>query len=60
MIHYIDGVPSKTIRLQKAKRHAVAHYRHTQRMANVKDFATRLLIVAIAGAIITSIALISY
>jgi hypothetical protein len=59
MIHYINGVPAKNIRLQKPKRHAVAHYRHTKRMANIKDFATRALIVSIVAGILTATALYS-
>lgn len=39
MIHYINGKPSKNVRLTKAPRHAVAHYRHTQRMTTLKQSA---------------------
>jgi hypothetical protein len=44
MILYIDGKPAKNIQLNKAKRHALAHYRHTQLINNIKDITTRLAI----------------
>lgn len=45
MIHYINNVPHQNIRLQKAKRHALAHHRHQQKIDNRKDLAARALIV---------------
>ena len=55
MIHYIDGKPSKNIRLNKAKRHALNNYRHTQRVNKIKDIAIRLFIVLSVGGILTAI-----
>jgi len=48
--HYIDGTliatyPQHTTR----KRHALAHYRHTKRIALVRDIATRIAIVTLAA-----------
>jgi len=57
MIHYINGTPAKNIKMNKTKRHALAHYRHTERMATIKDLAARVAIVAVAVAILTDILL---
>ena len=47
MIHYNHNTGKhKNIRLQKAKRHAYAHYRHMQRMAALRDTLARSAIVA--------------
>ena len=54
MIHYINNVPSKNIRLQKAKRHALAHYRHMQRM----DALTGIAIIAAITVVCTLVALV--
>lgn len=41
MIHYNHNNNKHTnIKLNKAKRHAVAHYRHTQRVNKAKTFAS--------------------
>lgn len=53
MIHYINGKPAKNIRLNKTKRHAVAHYRHEQRMTIIKDTLARLTIALTLIAVLT-------
>ena len=53
MIHYINGVPAKNIRLNKTKRHAVAHYRHEQSMTTIKDTLARLTIILAFVAVLT-------
>jgi hypothetical protein len=55
MIHYIEGVPAKNIRLARGKRHALASYRHKQRVAAVKDIAARFAIVMTVGLILTAV-----
>lgn len=55
MIHYIDGKPSKNIRLNKAKRHALDNYRHQQLTDKLKDIAIRLFIVLSVGGILTAV-----
>ena len=55
MILYINGVPAKNIKMNKTKRHALAHYRHAQRMATLKDLAARLAITLTAAAILAAI-----
>jgi len=60
MIHYIDGKPSKNVHMNKPKRHAVAHYRHTQRIATLTDILTRFAIVLTVGTILTAIYLIKH
>ena len=57
MIHYINGVPAKNIKMNKTKRHALPHYRHTQHTAALRDTLARVAIVAalmivLAGAFI--------
>ena len=58
MIHYIDGVPAKNIRLNKPKRRAVANYRHNQRTAEIKDLAIRFGIVMAVGTILLAVYLV--
>jgi hypothetical protein len=45
MIHYINGVPAKNIKINKAKRHALEHYRHVQLMDTLKDTAISFALV---------------
>ena len=47
MIHYINNVPVTNIQLQKAKRHALPHYRHMQRLATIKDLLIRTAVTII-------------
>ena len=53
MIHYINNKPHKNIQLNKAKRHAVAHYRHTQAVNTLKDTLTRIAIITAFAAVIS-------
>lgn len=47
MIHYNHNTGKhRNISLQKAERHALAHYRHTQRVALLRDTLARVAIVA--------------
>lgn len=59
MIHYNHNTGVyKNIRLNKAKRHAVAHYRHEQRMTTIKDTLARLTIVLAVSLTLTVVYLV--
>lgn len=60
MIHYIDGKPHQNITLRTTrKRHAVEHYRHTQRMRALRDTLARLLVALVASIAIATIYLVA-
>jgi len=52
MIHYIDGKPSKNIKLTKSKAHAIQSYRQSKAVSELKDIATRALIVTIVATVL--------
>jgi len=52
MIHYIDGKPSKNIKLSKSKPHAVQAYRQSKAVEELQDIATRVLIVTIVATVL--------
>lgn len=58
MIHYINGKPHKDIQMNKAKLHALPAYRANQMKRELKDVATRFVIVLTVGAILTAVYLI--
>jgi len=52
MIHYIDGKPSKNIKLSKSKAHAIQAYRQSKAVAELQDIAARALIVTIVATVL--------
>ena len=55
MIHYNNNNGKhKNIRLNKAKRHAVAHYRHTQAVKKMKSFIGTLALMALFAILLTA------
>jgi len=52
MIHYIDGIPSKNIKLSKSKARAVANYRQKKAVEELQDIAIRVLIVTIVATVL--------
>ena len=52
MIHYIDGKPSKNIKLSKSKAHAIQAYRQKKAVAELQDIAARALIVTIVATVL--------
>ena len=60
MIHYNHNTNKhRNITLNKPKRHALPHYRHTQRIALIKDIATRALIVLTTTTILAAVYLVA-
>ena len=54
MIHYINNKPHKNIKLNKAKRHAVAHYRHKQAVQKIKSFVGILALMTLFATLLTA------
>ena len=53
MIHYNHNTGKhRNIKLNKTKRHALPHYRHTKRVALVKDTVARVAIVTALMAVL--------
>lgn len=59
MIHYINGVPTKNVRLNKTKRHAMENYRHMKRVSKNKDIAISVLSTLLIFGTLTAIYLLS-
>jgi type III secretory pathway component EscU len=55
MIHYINNKPHKNINMtSKPTRHALAAYRHTQRVNKAKEVAGTLAIMALFATLLTA------
>jgi len=54
MIHYIDGKPSKNIKLSKSKAHAVQAYRQSKAVAQRRE----LVIEIISGIVVIGLGIV--